>query len=136
MIPESFVDTQGSETIPDGALPEADGETPYTESSTAEPERIGSFTWEYTVDDSVIEQLGEGEQLVEEFLITITDLLGTDDTTPAGSTDTITVTVTVTGTNDQPVFVETDDDPESQIIERSYTEAELDSLTDRSGSGQ
>lgn len=63
--------------------------------------QTGSFTWEYTVEDAVIEQLGEGETLVEVFEITIDD-----EEVPSGSA-VQTVTITVTGTNDQPVFLGT-----------------------------
>ncbi|MCE9680452.1 retention module-containing protein, partial [Shewanella sp. AS1] len=52
--------------------------------------------WTYTLDNAASNSLAEGEQVVEEFLVTVTDEFG--------ATDTQVVTITITGTNDIPVL--------------------------------
>ncbi|MCL1062323.1 retention module-containing protein, partial [Shewanella benthica] len=52
--------------------------------------------WTYTLDNSAADSLAEGEQVVESFLVTVTDEFG--------ATDTQLVTITITGTNDNPII--------------------------------
>ncbi|MCG9695422.1 retention module-containing protein [Shewanella sp. Isolate11] len=52
--------------------------------------------WTYNLDNAASNSLAEGEQVVEQFLVTVTDEFG--------ATDTQMVTVTITGTNDAPVI--------------------------------
>jgi VCBS repeat-containing protein len=55
----------------------------------------GAVNWTYTVDDSAVESLGEGETKVETFTVTLAD--------QHGGTAQKTITVTIHGTNDAPV---------------------------------
>ncbi|QDY69418.1 VCBS domain-containing protein [Qingshengfaniella alkalisoli] len=55
----------------------------------------GQIDWTFTVNDSVLDGLGEGETLTQHYDVTVTD--------SSGDTATETVEVTLTGTNDQPV---------------------------------
>ncbi|NRB23115.1 retention module-containing protein, partial [Shewanella sp.] len=64
---------------------------------------LGSFVidpntgeWTYTLDNSAADNLAEGEQVIETFLVTVIDEFG--------ATDTQVVTITITGTNDNPII--------------------------------
>ncbi|PUE29292.1 hypothetical protein B9Z39_04280 [Limnohabitans sp. JirII-29] len=61
----------------------------------------GMLSWSYTVADSAVEYLAEGQTKVEQFNITISD--------GQGGSVVRTVSVTITGTNDSPVAVATSD---------------------------
>ncbi|PIT79768.1 S-layer family protein [Limnohabitans sp. JirII-31] len=61
----------------------------------------GTLSWSYTVADSAVEYLAEGQTKVEQFNITISD--------GQGGSVVRTVSVTITGTNDSPVAVATSD---------------------------
>ncbi|QYK01163.1 retention module-containing protein [Shewanella psychrotolerans] len=50
--------------------------------------------WTYTLDNNAATPLSEGQQVIETFLVTVTDEFG--------ATDTQVVTITITGTNDAP----------------------------------
>jgi VCBS repeat-containing protein len=54
--------------------------------------------WTYDLDNSLaaVQELGEGDELSDSFVVTVTD----ED----GLTDTVTVTLTITGTDDQPTL--------------------------------
>ncbi|MCJ8302368.1 retention module-containing protein, partial [Shewanella sp.] len=52
--------------------------------------------WTYTLENSAADSLAEGEQVIESFLVTVTDEFG--------ATDTQLVTITITGTNDNPII--------------------------------
>lgn len=54
----------------------------------------GEIGWTFEVDDSDLDELGEGETLTQTYEVTVED--------PGGATATETVTITLTGTNDQP----------------------------------
>ena len=56
----------------------------------------GTIDWTFTVADSAIDYLAEGQQLVQTYTVTVTDT--------AGATATRDVTVTITGTNDAPII--------------------------------
>ena len=56
----------------------------------------GEITWSYSVTDSAIEHLGEGETITERFTITVDDQQG-------GQTPQV-VEITITGSNDAPVL--------------------------------
>ncbi len=60
----------------------------------------GQLTWTYTVADSAVEYLAEGQKKVESFTITLDD--------QNGSVITKTIDVTITGTNDAPIVSATD----------------------------
>ena len=55
-----------------------------------------SIDWTYSVDPALIDNLQEGQELVESFEVTVFD--------DNGETDKDIVTVTITGSNDDPVF--------------------------------
>jgi VCBS repeat-containing protein len=65
---------------------------PVTESSGS-----GSLAWHYTVDNSAIQFLAQGQVLTQDYLVSVTDNQG-------GST-TQDVTITINGTNDAPTAV-------------------------------
>ncbi|WP_194165953.1 retention module-containing protein, partial [Shewanella sp. YLB-07] len=74
---------------------------------------LGSFVidpssgeWTYTADNSASDSLAEGEQVVETFLVTVTDEFG--------ATDTQLVTITVTGTNDNPIITPPPEEQEGE----------------------
>ena len=73
----------------------------------------GVVSWEYTIDPTLVEYLGENETLTEVFDITFTD--------NEGFTTTKSITATVTGTNDT---------PEIQAVDVSGMITEGSSLTD------
>lgn len=56
----------------------------------------GTIQWIYTVDNSAVDYLAQGETLVETFTVLLTD--------GEGGSATETVTITVTGSNDTPVL--------------------------------
>ncbi|WP_394391180.1 retention module-containing protein [Shewanella woodyi] len=55
-----------------------------------------SGQWTYTLDNDASNSLAEGEQVLETFLVTVTDEFG--------ATDTQVVSITITGTNDNPII--------------------------------
>ncbi len=56
----------------------------------------GQIDWTFTVNDSALDHLAEGEQVVQSYDVTVDD--------GNGGTDTETVTITIAGTNDAPVI--------------------------------
>ena len=60
----------------------------------------GTIDWTFTVADSAIDYLAEGQQLVQTYTVTVTDT--------AGATATRDVTITITGANDAPVVTVVD----------------------------
>ncbi|WP_172634445.1 retention module-containing protein [Shewanella violacea] len=68
-----------------------------------------SGSWVYNLDNDLADSLAEGEVILEEFLVTVTDEFG--------ATDTQLVTITVIGTNDAPQITSTSEDAEGVVIE-------------------
>ena len=62
----------------------------------------GQVTWDFTVDNALVQFLAAGETITETYTITLTDGTTGDDITRN-------VLVTITGTNDQPVITLGDD---------------------------
>ncbi|MEP4380467.1 MAG: VCBS domain-containing protein, partial [Alphaproteobacteria bacterium] len=56
----------------------------------------GNIDWDFSVNDSLVDHLGDGETIVQSYDVTVDD--------GNGGTDTETVTITITGTNDAPVI--------------------------------
>ena len=56
----------------------------------------GSLGYSFTVDNALVQSLGEGETIVQEYTIELDD--------GEGSSDTTTLQITITGENDAPVF--------------------------------
>jgi VCBS repeat-containing protein len=71
----------------------------------------GTVVWNFSVADADVEHLGEGETLVQSYLVTVND--------GHGGTASQTVTVTITGTNDAPTI---------DNFSGTFTEADLDDL--------
>jgi VCBS repeat-containing protein len=71
----------------------------------------GTVTWYFSVADADVEHLGEGETLVQTYLVTVDD--------GHGGTASQAVTVTITGTNDAPTIND---------FSGTFTEADLGSL--------
>ena len=61
----------------------------------------GAWTYNLNNSHTAVQQLGQGDILVDTFIVTVTD----EDSL----TDTVTVTITITGTNDEPVLSDTTD---------------------------
>ena len=77
----------------------------------------GEITWTYSVTDSAIEHLGEGETITERFTITVDDQQG-------GQTPQV-VEITITGSNDAPAL----DGANSQIVGLILEDATTPTLT-------
>ncbi|AQS38240.1 VCBS repeat-containing protein [Shewanella psychrophila] len=74
---------------------------------------LGSFVidpssgeWTYTLDNDASNSLAQNEQVVENFLVTVTDEFG--------ATDTQLVTITITGTNDNPIITPPPEEQEGE----------------------
>ncbi|MCA9170961.1 MAG: VCBS domain-containing protein, partial [Planctomycetales bacterium] len=59
----------------------------------------GSIDWTFTLDNSLVQYLGEGETVTATYTITLDDNSGT-----ANATTTQDIVITITGTNDQPTI--------------------------------
>lgn len=71
----------------------------------------GTVSWSYTVNDSLLQDLAVGQQLVETFQVTVLDSEGNALVVP--------ITVTITGTNDAPVFTVGEAAPIVPLVEDS-----------------
>ncbi len=69
-----------------------------TVTDTADVDGDGQVTWEFSVADSALDDLAEGQTVVQTYEIVLED--------SSGGTDVKTVTITLTGKNDVPVFGE------------------------------
>lgn len=70
--------------------------TIHAHENPSDSSNIGSFDWTFTLNNSLAQQLGEGEFITQTYLVTISDGHGGTVTQP--------VTVTIAGTNDRPVL--------------------------------
>jgi VCBS repeat-containing protein len=94
----SFADVETTDTHTASFTPEAAGYLgtfsldPVTESSGS-----GSVAWHYTVDNADIQVLAQGQQLIQDYLVTVTDNNGASTVQD--------ITVTINGTNEAPTAV-------------------------------
>ena len=72
-------------------------------------DNLGSVSWSYTVNDSALQYLADGQILSEVFQVTILDSEGNSLIVP--------ITVTITGTNDGPVFTASEAAPVETLVE-------------------
>ena len=90
------VDLTNSQSV--AAVPAAGGYlgtfTPTVADQTT-TDGAGTIDWTFTVADSAIDYLAEGQQLVQTYTVTVTD--------SAGATAEQDVTITINGTNDAPL---------------------------------
>ena len=63
----------------------------------SDTDNTGSFDWTFTLNNTLAQQLGEGQVVTQTYLVTISDGHGGTATQP--------VTITITGTNDAPVVL-------------------------------
>ncbi|EKS40171.1 VCBS domain-containing protein, partial [Afipia clevelandensis] len=64
----------------------------------------GTITWDFNLDNSLVQYLAEGETITVTYTITVQD----DSSTATDTSATQTVTVVITGTNDTPVITAVD----------------------------
>ena len=71
----------------------------------------GTVSWSYSVNDSQLQDLAEGQQLTETFQVTVLD--------SEGNTLVVPIAVTITGSNDAPVFAIGEPAPIVTLVEDS-----------------
>mgnify|MGYP003669514198 CR=1 FL=1 len=86
-------------TVPAGLATALSSAVSLTQTGTND----GSIAWDFSVDNSLVQYLADGETITATYTITVTDDSGTGN-----NTTTQDVTVTITGTNDQPTITVVD----------------------------
>ena len=134
-VASEITESDSGELSDSGSFQFADLDTTDIHSMThaaAADNYVGSFTatldqanktvnWNFAVDNSAIQQLGDGEQLTQDYTVTVSD--------DKGATIDQLVTVTISGTNDGPTISATTD------VAGEITESDSGELSD-SGSFQ
>jgi VCBS repeat-containing protein len=94
----SFADVETSDTHTASFTPLANGYVgTFSLDPVSESSGSGSVSWHYTVDNSAIQFLAQGQVLTQDYLVSVTD--------NHGATTVQDVTVTINGTNDAPTAV-------------------------------
>ena len=130
-VVSGITESDSGELSDSGSFQFADLDTTDTHSIThtaAADNYVGSFTatldqanktvnWNFAVDNSAIQQLGDGEQLTQDYTVTVSD--------DKGATIDQLVTITISGTNDAPTISATTD------VAGEITESDSGELSDR-----
>ena len=91
--------TTSSASIPSALTTALDSAVTLTQTGTND----GTIDWDFSLDNSLVQYLADGETVTALYTLTVDDNSGT-----ANATDSQTLTITITGTNDQPTISITD----------------------------